>query len=119
MQKDIRQIVAGNLRFFMGKDGALYRNANALGKAAGISPNSIRNLLDPKKRPVTTNKPDGYPTLDLILKIAKPLGCEVWELLHPDIQRSIRERIMYHNIERDMIERIQQGRSVEKEGEPQ
>lgn len=93
--KDLRRIVARNLSFFMGRESCQYKNANALGLAAGVAPNTIRNLLDPSKRTTTSAKPEGYPTIDILGKIALKLPCEVWELLHPDIEKSIREREMY------------------------
>ena len=91
--------MARNLAFFMSRETCLYKNANALGVASGVAPNTIRNLLDPSKRTTTRDKPEGYPTLDILGKIALKLPCEVWELLHPDIEKSIREREMYLRLE--------------------
>lgn len=99
-RKDLNEIVAYNLGYFMGRH-QLYKNPNSLGKAAEVAPNSIRNLLDPKKRTVTTGKPVGYPTLDTLQKIALKLGCEVWQLLHPEIEKSIRQQEMYLQIEKN------------------
>lgn len=96
---DLSHILAGNIQFFMDRAESNYRNANALAVAAKISPNTVRNLLHPKRRTVTSAKPDGFPTLDKLLAISIPLGCEVWELLHPDIKQSIREREMYKRID--------------------
>lgn len=96
---DLSSILAHNLLFFMQRDGSLYTNANALAVAAKVSPNTVRNLLQPKRRTVTSSKPDGYPTLDKLQAISAPLNCEVWELLHPDIKQSIREREMYRQID--------------------
>ena len=98
---DLRAVVARNLGFFMNRPGCQYPNANALGIAAKVSPNTIRYLLHPSRRPVTASKPDGYPTLDKLEKIAQKLTCEVWELLHPNIEKSIRERAMYKKLEQD------------------
>lgn len=98
-------IVAHNLRVFMARSANL-KNANTLGKAAGVSPNTVRNLLEPAKRTVTADKPSGYPILDTLDVIAQKLGCEVWELLHPDIERSLREREMYKQIEDDFLRRV-------------
>lgn len=98
-EKDLRRTMARNLAFFMARESCPYKNANALGVAAKVAPNTIRNLLDPSKRTTTSAKPDGYPTLDILDKIAQKLPCEVWELLHPDIEKSIREREMYKRIE--------------------
>lgn len=96
--RDLNQLIADNLKFFMARPKSLYRNANALATAAKIAPNTVRNLLEPSKRTVTSTKPIGYPTLDKLAKIAAPLGCQVWELLHPDIRQSLREREMYASI---------------------
>jgi hypothetical protein len=97
--KDLRRVVARNLRFFMERETCAYRNPNSLGVACKVSPNTIRNLLDPSRRTTTSAKPEGYPTLDILEKVALKLSCEVWELLHPDIEKSIREREMYLRLE--------------------
>lgn len=100
--RDLNQLIADNLKFFMQRPKSMYRNANALASIAKIAPNTVRNLLEPSKRTVTSTKPIGYPTLDKLAKIAAPLGCEVWELLHPDIRQSLREREMYRSIEKNL-----------------
>lgn len=100
-KNDLRQVVAQNLRYFMGLESCPYATANALAVAAKVAPNTVRNYLDPTKRTVTTGKPDGYPTLDKLKALADALGREPWELLHPDIQRSLSEREMYKTIESD------------------
>lgn len=97
----LNTVIARNLKYWMRREGCLYPNANSLGKAAGIAPNTVRNLLDPSKRTVTSEKPDGAPTLDKLEKIAEKLECEVWELLHPDIEKSLREREVYRNVQAD------------------
>lgn len=98
-QPDLAEILAKNLRFFMNRPGALHRNPNALAVASGLAANSVRNYLQPKRRAVVTKKGVGYPTMDKLAAIAGALGCEVWELMHPDIERSLRERDMYKRIE--------------------
>lgn len=98
-EKTLAEILAKNLAFFMAKEGCLYGNANSLGEAAKVSPGSVRNLLDPKKRTVTLKKPEGFPQLDTVAKLAQKLNVEVWELFHPDIKKSLRERAMYAQIE--------------------
>ena len=92
-------IVAKNLAYFMGRSEH-YKNANAIAVKAKIAPNSVRNLLDPKKRTVTADKPDGVPQLDTIQKVAEVLAVEVWQLLHPDIEKAIRQQEMYKQIEK-------------------
>lgn len=96
---DLTALIAKNLKYLMGLPGCQYRNANSLGAAAGLAANTIRNLLHPEKRTVTSGKPNGYPTLDTLELIAPKLNSEVWELLHPDIRRSRRERETYKHFE--------------------
>jgi hypothetical protein len=99
MQKTpLSVIVAKNLKYFMGRSES-YGNANALAVKAKVAPNSVRNLIDPKKRTVTADKPNGAPQLDTIQKCADALGIEVWQLLHPDIESAIRQQEMYKQIE--------------------
>lgn len=102
---DLALVLAHNLKFFMSRTDD-YQNANALGVAAGVSPNFVRYLLDPKKRTTTTEKPQGSPTLDKLDAIAGKLGCQVWELLHPNVERSFHEREMYGKIEQDFVDRM-------------
>jgi hypothetical protein len=97
---DLNLILAHNLRFFMSHNEAC-KNPNALAIKAGVAPNTVRNYLDYKKRTVTLEKAEGFPTVDRLANLASQLGCEVWELLHPNIERSIREREMYEKIETD------------------
>ena len=103
---DLNQLVAKNLNYFMQRPKSLYKNANALGKVAKIAPNTIRNLLDPTKRTVTAEKPDGFPLLDTLAKIAPHLGCDVWELLHPDIEKAVRQREVYELAESGAMDRM-------------
>lgn len=98
---NLSKTMSRNLAFFMSRESCLYKNPNALAVAAGVAPNTIRNLLDPSKRTTTRDKPEGFPTLDILGKIASKLPCEVWELLHPDIEKSIREREMYLRLAHD------------------
>lgn len=95
MKKTLAHILSDNLAFFMRREGSLYKNPNALGVSAGVAPNTVRNLLHPSKRTVTADKPEGFPQLDNVEKVAKKLGVEVWELFHPNIEQSIRERQFY------------------------
>jgi hypothetical protein len=103
---DLNAILAKNLDYMMKRPGSLYPNANSLSVAAGIAANTVRNYLDPTRRTVTSDKPEGFPTLDKLQALASKLNCAVWELLHPDIERSLREREMYRKVEAD-FDRIQ------------
>lgn len=105
MHRDLNQILADNLKFFMERDGSSYKNPNSLAVAAKLSANTVRNLLTPSRRTTTATKPNGYPTLDKLERVSTALECQVWELLHPDLPRSIREREMYESIERDWAQR--------------
>lgn len=105
MHPDLNQILATNLKFFMERDGSAYKNPNALAVAAKLSANTVRNFLTPSRRTTTATKPKGYPTLDKLERVSVILGCQVWELLHPDLPRSMREREMYESIERDWVRR--------------
>lgn len=101
--KDLALIIAKNLRYFMkltpkNASEPRFKSARALGLKAGISPNTVTNYLKPKQRTVTLDKPDGYPVLDKLAALASVLECDVWELLHPDIEKERREKAMYQEI---------------------
>lgn len=105
-KRDLRQVIAQNLRYFMRRPDCQHRTPNALALAAGLAPNTVYNFLDPKRRTVTTRKPEGFPTLDKLEALAAKLPkCETWMLLHPDIQRALREIELYAGIERDYAAR--------------
>lgn len=100
MEKDLRRILAYNMRYFMSMKKAECGNANRLAEKAALAPNTVRNFLDPVRRTVTSNKPEGYPQLDKVEKIAKALGCQVYELFLPNIEKHLNERKLYEDLER-------------------
>jgi hypothetical protein len=75
---DLLTILRNNLQFFMRLPGCHLRNANALAVKAKVAPNTVRNILEPGRRTVTTKKPLGFPTLDKLERLSDALGCEVW-----------------------------------------
>lgn len=98
---DLALVIARNIRYFMERKGSLYRNANAISVKAKVAAGTVRNFLDPKKRTTTAEKPNGFPTLDKLDRIAQVFGVPVWQLLHPDLERAMRETEMYKKIEAD------------------
>lgn len=98
---DLALVIARNIRYFMERPGSLYKTANAISVKAKIAANTVRNYLDPQKRTTTAEKPDGFPTLDKLDRIAQVFGVPVWQLLHPDLERAMREAEMYKKIEAD------------------
>lgn len=112
-KKSLRTVLSENLAYFMARDDCLYPNPNKLAVATNgkIAANTIRNILDPKRRTVTLTKPDGGPTLEKIEVLASKLPkCEPWMLLHPDLKRALRaldmdEKIAAEYGERKHVER--------------
>lgn len=107
-KKALRTVLSENLAYFMARDDSLYRNPNALAAATNgaVSANTVRNILTPKRRTVTTNKPEGSPTLEKIEALAGKLPkCAPWMLLHPDLQRTLRAIEMYDKLESEYEER--------------
>lgn len=104
--KEIRLLISKNLRYFMKL--RQIKSDNALAVLAGMSPNTVRNYVDPSKRTVTADKPEGYPVLDGLAKLAAKLDCDVWELLHPDIEKERLEKEMYENIKAS-LKKISEG----------
>ncbi len=106
VNKKVQALIATlgpNMRYFMEQEGCEYRTANALGLAVGMSPNTIRYYIDPDKRPkyATTKKTMSAPSLDKLVLIADKLHCEVWELLHPDIERVRRDAARLQRIDEE------------------
>lgn len=105
---DLNQVVARNLRYFMERS-ADCKNPNALSvKSRGaVSPQTVRNLTDPKQRPTTTEKFAGYPTIDKLAVVAGLLGVEVWELLHPDVEHARRAQKFYELVQAEFTKRVE------------
>jgi len=97
---DLNAVVARNLRYFMERS-ADCKNPNALSvrSKGAVSPQTVRNLTDPRQRPTTTDKFVGYPNLDKLAVVAETLGVEVWELLHPNIEQARRAKELYERLE--------------------
>lgn len=86
---DYPAILARNLAYFMSKPDALYTNANALGVACSMSPTTVRKMLEPTKRSYqSAKKGPGPPSTVTLVMLAEKLGCQVWELVHPDLERA-------------------------------
>lgn len=99
---NLNEVVARNLAYLMGRPGCLYNNPTALARAALVAPNTVRNLLDPTRRTklyAHTSKREGYPNLDMLERIADKLGCEVWELIHPNIEQAQKAQEIYESLE--------------------
>jgi hypothetical protein len=83
--QELYEVLARNLRDRWKKKG--FRSAHDLStKIPGLSSNSIRgwlNLAD-KTRPRHVKS---YPRLDLLERVTERLGCDIWELFHPDIEQ--------------------------------
>jgi hypothetical protein len=83
--QELYEALARNLRDKWKKKG--FRSAHDLStKIPGLSSNSIRGwlYLADKKKPRHVKS---YPRLDLLERVAERLGCDIWELFHPDIDR--------------------------------
>lgn len=107
-KKALATILSENLRYFMQREDCAYPNPNALATATkgAVSANTVRNILNPKKRTTTATKPDGVPTLDKLEALAKKLPkCEMWMLVHPELQRVLAALEMYGKIEADYSQR--------------
>lgn len=103
MSKSVNQILADNLRQLMMRPDCAYRTANALGVKAGIDPQTVRYLLDPAKRANAKKAGAHSPQIDKLEAIAKVLGCQVWELLHPDIEAARKEHEIIQAFKQDFI----------------
>lgn len=107
-RKALKVTLAENLRWFMALPNCAYPNPNALATATkgAVSANTVRNILDPKRRTVTAKKGDGGPTLEKLEALAERLpDCQPWMLLHPDLQRALRAIEMDTKIEAEYAER--------------
>lgn len=96
---DINYMLAKNLEAAMKRkfDGEV--NQSELARLSGVSQKTISNILSAL---VATPGEKGHSTtLSKIEPIAKALGVELWELVHPDPDKARREQEFYKRIEED------------------
>lgn len=55
-----------------------------LAKKAGVAPNSVVNMVHPKRRAPTKSGKSPSPTIEIVEKVAAAFDKEAWQLLHPD-----------------------------------
>lgn len=89
-RRKLAETIATNARRLMAIKARDYPTPNALATAINtptkrVAPNSVTYILEPAKRPKGRTHSDTLPRLDTLAHVAEKLGCEVWELLHPDL----------------------------------
>jgi transcriptional regulator with XRE-family HTH domain len=78
MSKPIVQIVAANVHAAF--ECSKFSSENELARAAGVAPNTLRNIMSPGKR-APNARGEASPRLDVLAKVAKALGYDTWQLL--------------------------------------
>lgn len=71
-----------------------------LARISGVGQTTISSMLRPFERYNPSGKIGSSPTVERVAAIARALGCEAWELLHPNVDRAHREHQMYEQIRR-------------------
>lgn len=89
-RKKLAEIIARNAGRLLAMRRREFPTPNALATAINtptkrVAPNSVTYILEPAKRPKGRMHSDTLPRLDTLAHVADKLGCEVWELLHPDL----------------------------------
>lgn len=113
MYEDITKVLARNLKRFM-DEGPSPISQNALAKKAKVAQTGIGYMLNPETRQPTKSGKLPSPTLARIEKVARALGKETWQLLHPDPNQaplSATERARYQIFEesRKRMEQLESG----------
>lgn len=102
----ISQLFASNLREAMKRKYGLKKNGevnqSSLAEDSHVDQKSISNYLGALK-PDNKLNPDALssPSLVSLAKMAEALGMQPWELIHPDINKAMREQELYRRIERE------------------
>lgn len=78
MERPIVQIVAANVKAAL--ESSKFTSENELAKAAGVAPNTLRNLMSPDRR-APNARGEASPRLDVLAKVAKALSYDTWQLL--------------------------------------
>lgn len=105
-RKELAQVIARNAKALLEKKSRDFPSVNALATAINTpvhraSANSIAYVFKPTKRPRGDKHADTLPRLDTLSLVAEKLGCDVWELLHPDIQALRRKLDVYETMARN------------------
>ena len=101
MSEDITKVLARNLKRFM-DEGPTPISQNALAKKAKVAQTGIGYMLNPETRQPTKSGKLPSPTIARVEKVARALGKETWQLLHPDPNQaplSATERVRYQIFE--------------------
>lgn len=78
MKRTLVQIVADNAR--AAYSASEFKSYRALGKRAGLSGNTVRNVLEPEAR-APNARGDASPRMDVVEKLAAAMGYEAWQLM--------------------------------------
>jgi len=78
MKKTLVQTVAHNVQIALA--ASRFDSYRALGAAAGVAPNTVKNMAEPKERPGGKTA-EVSPRLDNLDKIARAMGFEGWQLM--------------------------------------
>lgn len=78
VKKTLVQIVAQNLKSAM--EASEFDSYRALGRAAGVAPNTVKNLAEPDTRALGP-RGETSPRLDVLDKIASAMGFQGWHLM--------------------------------------
>lgn len=113
MKRSLVQIIAANTRAAFESSGLTsYR---ALGKKAGVSGGTVRNVIEPGIR-APNARGDTSPRLDVVEKLAQAMGYQAWQLMQegfepgdpPERILSKREAEFYEQI-REAYRRLDKG----------
>ena len=98
---DMLKVLSENLAALLDRPGTPFRSPTDFARQAKVAPNTVSYLLDPSRKPTTTRKKQGYPTLDVLMRIAGKLGIPLWALVHPRTANAVRAAKLYGDIEQD------------------
>jgi hypothetical protein len=104
MAEDVTKVLARNLKRFM-DEGPEPISQNSLAGKAKVAQTSIGYMLNPDTRAPTKNGKLSSPTVAKIEKVARALGKEAWQLLHPNPDEaplSAQERARYEEFQKSM-----------------
>lgn len=78
MKRSLVQIVADNAKAAF--EASAFKSYRALGAKAGVSGNTVRNVLEPDAR-APSARGDTAPRMDVVEKIAEAMGYKAWQLM--------------------------------------
>jgi len=105
MSSHIVQLVARNLQRAYTHHG--FESHRALGKKAGVAPNTVTNMMEPEGRE-RGKRGETSPNMTSLEKIARAMGYEAWQFMQENFDPADRPSRVLKKSEADWYAKVEQ-----------